>query len=262
MKKFLTLPLPLAIISSLLFGGPVFAQTEELKAATQGVVESGDRLEDIKTNEELTDEERVAKEAEERRTALEKIFELSQLEVKTLLLKVNAVDELSVEYIELQIRLLKQLNLMATLLKDFQNRLEEAASLDAVKDLAIEFKAWREEAYNVTVQVSLEFISVFQAQTLLRIAENRFDKIANDLRRLRSSRVVKIEILEPLLNWAGQDLKEARALLNQAMILLLETKEDKPSVNEIVKNMVSKIKDAYSRFLEMSSLVRKMVNAS
>lgn len=262
MKKFF---ITIFIFSSFYFlasSSLALAQTEELKNAKQGVVDSVSALSDIQNNEDLTDAEQAAQEAEARKIALEKIFELSLLEIKTLSQKVAAVKDLAVEYIELQNQLLKKLSGLAGSIKEYDDRLQEIDSLEAVKNLAAEFKDWRVANYDPVIQNALDFISVFQSQTFLRVAEARYERIANDLRRLRFSKIVKIETLEPLLNWAGQDLKEARAAFNQALVLLLETKPDKPSIGKLVESMVNDIKDAYKKFFEMSDLVRKMVKPS
>lgn len=252
----------LALFVFLFGGGVAFAQSEELKTAKQGVVDSVSALSDIQENAELSDAEKEAQEAEARKIALKKIFELSQLELKTLTQKVSAVKELSVEYIELQNQLIKNLGEASADIHEYADTLTELMALPDVKQFAADFKEWRETKYNVAIHNALDFISVFQAQTFLKIAEARFEKIATDLRRLRSSKIVKTETLEPLLSWAGQDLKEARAQYAQAVTLLLETKPDKPSVGVLVDALVANIKDAYKRFFEMSDLVRKMVKPS
>jgi hypothetical protein len=237
----------------------VLGVVDDLKNAKQEARESVDKLIDVKNNEELSEEEKLRLETEASRTALLDVFKFSALETQALIDKVKDAKDLTVEYIELQGGLLEDLNEFLGAYADFQDRLAAAENLEAIKELAAEFKNWRENVYGPVVQAALDFISVFQSRNLLKMAEGRFEKISQDLRRWKFSRIIKTDLLEPLLSQAGVSLKEARALYNQAAALLLENKEDKPPVKSFLDETLLKIRDAYKRFLEMSDLVKKML---
>lgn len=236
------------------------AQTDkELKAAKQDVLESLDNLLDVKGAEDLGGELRLQKEMEARKLALEKILDFSVLETKSAIAQLEAVKDITVEYVELRSQLLDGLKKALETLADWQMRLQDTGDLEAIRDFATEYKEWRESFYSPLLGRVIDFISVFYGRNILKMAETRFEKISADLRKLKSSKVIKTEILEPMLNEAGKILKEARGLYLEALALLLETKDDRPSVRAALENMITKIKDTYVIFLEMSGLIKKMI---
>jgi hypothetical protein len=207
------------------------AQSGELKAVRQRMIESGDWLMETKAGGGAA--------AEARKAALGKILELSVLETKTIINKItnskNSQTFLNVFSDLLDVQL------------DFQNRLEEIVDPADIKGLAAEFREWREKEYKPLLQSALDFISIAKSETILNMAEARREKIAVDLRRWKS-KTAQSEAVVRLLNQARVYLEEARASFTEAQSVFNQSALEK---------MIFKIRDAYGKFFEISDFLKK-----
>ncbi|MDP2695652.1 MAG: hypothetical protein Q8O87_00140 [bacterium] len=230
----------------------VYAQSEALKSALKVVV-------DVKDEKVET--------LESRRTALLKILDLSRLEVEELMAKLSAIDVLEDEYIELQGQFSEDLESYIMYFDSLEDALiNNSLTQKELQLLAADFKTWHEE-YNINVKKIANFIWTFREADLLIIAKSRLNKISVDIKRFRSSKVIKISALTPPLANAAAALQEAEVLNKQAQNLLLATttppiaedEETPPTIGELIEAALNKIKDAYKEFFKMSALLKEML---
>lgn len=267
-KKFLSSTFVFFIFNSL-FLIPVYGQSPELKSAKQEVIESVDKL--------AADQENV----EARKAALQKVAEFSITETKDFIKKLSAFKNLSPTYIQLQNFLLDSLENLLVFQTEFLKKLEkEGLTLEEIKALAVDFKEWREKVYAAEIKKVLNFTLVFQAGNILKISDARFQNISLDLRRFRNSQVIDVGVLQPILESAGTALSAARSFHTEALAALLNYLPAATSTNSLatttvslpfgegtaeidikslVADIISKVKEAYKKFLLMSQMVDKMI---
>ena len=152
--------------------------------------------------------------------------------------------------------------------QDFLDFLNESAKyLDGlvvgsgsdIKALANEINNWRENAYNQRVNKITEFLMVLQTKSLLKTADTRLVKIGSDLARLRDLKILKDDKAQFLFNESNILLVAAGDLTNQAELQLSTTTiimdERKPGVRDLVFKALTKIQQAYKRFIEISGII-------
>lgn len=244
---------------------PVFswAQSDDLKAAKEAVQQSYDKLVEVQGEQTLTPEAQAKQELEAFTVALTEVVQFTITETESLSQRLLALKNLSVEVVKLQSDYLKVLEEFLIYQRDFLVKITPQASIAGltlveIQQLASDFKDWREEIYDPEIKKIVGFLLVFKGSDLLVIATSRFNKITSDLRLFQNSKLIQVDLLMPALEQAGGYLKEA-SKLNQAVIKsLLATSTDPVETNRLVEQVVGFIKSAYGKFLEMSSLVKKM----
>lgn len=243
----------------------VRAQTDELKAAKEDLKDSYEKLAEIKESEELTQQERDKRELEAKILTLQEVVKFTIAETKSLISRLSAIRNLPPEYGRLQNNYLKTLKEFLKYQEQFLADLTVAVeggslNLEAVQELALDFKEWRETVYDPEIKKIVSFLLAFRSSDLLEVAIGRLTKIASDLKFFYNSKVIKAELLIPALQEAGAYLQEA-TLANQAAIQsLLATTTDPAETNDLVGKVFELIKSAYGKFLEMSALVKKMLS--
>lgn len=211
---------------------------------------------------------------ENQKNALKKISELTALEIKDLQSQLGKLKDLGVDHIELKNRFFSDLENYLANLESFNEELNAGnLTLDSIKNLAAKLKTWRESVYDPATQNIATFLLIYRGQSILKITDDRYDKISSDIKKLASAKMVKTDALEILLNEAATDLKTAHAFNNEAKSILnklLEVKEingeqnaeekfQLSDVQEMVKKSLAKVRVVYQIFFEMSSLVKKLM---
>lgn len=261
-KPFLML---LLVLLPVFWVHPTNAQSEDLKTAKEAVQQSYDKLVEVQGEQTLTKEEQAKQELEALIAALKEVVQFTITETESLIQHLSAIKGLSVETAKLQLDYLKELDEFLIYQQEFLIKItpqEEVGALTLVeiKQLALDFKNWRETVYDPEIKKIVSFIMVFKGSELLSIATSRFNKIALDLRLFQNSKLIKVDLLMPVLQQAGDYLKEASKLNQVAIKSLLATSTDPVDTNKLVERVVGLIKSSYGKFLEMSSLVKKMLN--
>lgn len=146
-----------------------------------------------------------------KKAVLLKVLNLSALETTELKNNLKNLGDLEEEYSDLRDQFSTELDSYFDYYKSLKDELmADDLNLEEVSAFGSELKSWRENNYDVEVKNIANFVLVFQQEKTLKIAENRFEKIAKDLAKIKISRS-KNEALR-LLNEAKIDLKEARDL--------------------------------------------------
>src|SRR3989338_7062184 len=156
---------------------------ENLQSTLKEVAEKVGAIEDAK-NSSLK-EELVA-----RKEALSKIFDLTLLEDGDLKKKLNSFKNLTEPQSKLKDSLIEGMEENQNIYLEIQKRLLEADSVEKVKQLAIDFKNWRNLVYNPKIEKIVSFNLVFQGKNIIAIAQNRLDKIQGELEKINSEDLI------------------------------------------------------------------------
>ncbi len=249
---------------------------ENLSTNLKGVLEKVTAISEISSDETLTEPEKEQKELEARKDALVKIFELTLLEDQDLKNRLSRLEDLNPEHEEIRQLLLNVFTENENAYHLMNKRLNESAHIDDVKQLATDFKNWRNAVYNPKVEQILSFVLVFQQEKTLKIAQDRFRRIQSDLDKLIAAKRIKIEEVADLLQKSLLHLSLAEELharsqrtvisaLKQELVAADEEtkeilKEEKqPVAKELISKSIDQVKLAYKDFIAISKVVREKI---
>ena len=161
---------------------------------------------------------------ETRRTVLIKVFELSKSEILDLQARLVAIGrpsdaESSLVYDALIRGLEDHLDLIESRMKELSS---SYITLDGVRVTADNFKKWRETVYDPGTRELFDFLILQQGGSILSIVENRYEKVATDVARLKVSvEAEKAEAFEAMLKEARNRVENAKLFRDQARIVFL-----------------------------------------
>ena len=201
---------------------------------------------------------------DDRKSALLAIVDLTFLEIQDLEKKLNAIKDLEGRYLDIRDSFLAQLEDYNDYLESVKELLNsEEFTMESIQKLAQELKKWRENEYASAIKNIVNFIISFQNQAILKIADNRLNKITLDLKRFKAAKLLETGTLEPLLIKAGDNLKKAELFNDEAMALLSTSTapivDSVKTVQELVQLSLNEIKIAYKLFFQMSAEVKKLL---
>jgi hypothetical protein len=293
LQKFLVSLAAVALVSG------NFASAQE-KAVQKALENVKDRVDDLITAKDENSPNAVALRIE----TFKKVIELSVSEAKDLKIKLLSLDSPKDEaIIAWQKAMIDGLDSALEYYNTQRTLLEKnpPTSVVQIKDLAEQFKEWREKNYlPLATQIS-DFILINQEQKAIEVAKKRADKIGGDLANLKKSKnaviLKNLAVLENFLSSARKLIAEAsetnlvanRLFFEQYLAAYLPQPEDAnnasssiesvesqsaetaqlatstavfspPSIKDLVKESLSKIRTAYQIFIEMSNLVRKLLS--
>lgn len=169
---------------------------------------------------------------------------------------------------------------------------EKDLSLEQIKKIAQDFKSWREENYLPLSEQIQNFLLIKQEAKSVQTAQARLQKITTDLKGIKRAISSSADKINGLLDNSTKSLKEAADLNKQAGELFIKfyiststeiasstevvstsTEEIFPaasstevaapipsvSIKDLVRSSLSKIKEAYQGFIDISNLVRKLL---
>lgn len=222
-KIFVIVIISLVVLSLTL--SPIFAQ-ENLQAPNKEVANKVGELVELKDDNTLSDEDREIKEIVIRREALDKIANLSLLEIKNLEDKINSLDLNSDIQIQIKERFLEILDNNRKYSEDLKIKTEnDELTLEEVKDLAQKYKDWREENYNKYVKKLTVFTLAFQEKSVLKTANIRLEKIMADLGKLESAKLIKKEDTWKYIDSAMKSLTNAQIFNSNAEKIIIDVIE-------------------------------------
>jgi len=221
-KTFSTIIIVLVILGLTLPVLSIFAQ-ENLQAPLREVSNKVEELIELKDDNTLSDQEKEEKEIQVRKEALEKIIDLSLIETKNLANKINALELSSEDQIAIKVKLISILDANESYSKELKTKTEkEDISLEEIKNLAQEYKDWRDENYNKYVKKITVFILTFQEKQVLKTADIRLEKIMSDLKKLEDLKVLKKEDTLKFITDSTKNLANAQVLNKNAESLIIE----------------------------------------
>ena len=203
--------------------------------------------------ENLAPEEKLAKAKED----LAKALDLSLKKVESLKSRLNELNfpENSREQ-ALKRQALNDLDAYADYYNKARENLDKAEGLDEVKDLAKQIKEYRDATYIPGVEKIVRFISVFYNEEVLGVANDRFNKIEADVKKLDKLGVIKESDFRKRLDEANTLLKESVDLQGEAKKLVLSASST-AATKEMIEKSLNNVKAVYGVFLELNQVVKK-----
>ncbi len=232
-------------------------------------------LEDL---EELVKPEKNQISLKDQIQIFQKIIDLSLNEVKDLKIKILALENLDPSTTKFLEEKIFELNEVIKYYEDQKEEIEKNKDeIDerSFKILVQEFKAWREKKYLPLIEEVSNFLLIHQIKTIEKIALNRYQKIKNDLEKLKKKNLKGIDKLLEELEKAGRSINEALQINERAIRIfwgieiLTQTSttssmatssfEEVMIIKDLVQKSLNKIKEAYEIFIEMSKQVRGLL---
>lgn len=254
-----------------------------LSTPLNNVINNIDELANLKDNTELTEEQKIVKELELRKESLLGILDLSLLEIKNLSNKIASTTTENKTQETTKTYLLNFLYESGNYIETIKNKFNDELNLEGIKNLAQEFKDWRENFYNQIIKKSLIFSLIMQEKAALKIAEARVEKILLDFKKLENANLLTKDESLTLLSPSNKNLSNARSLNNKAETLLIKSLDfdqeissttiifninnisatntinniDEDSIKLLIQKSLDEIKNAYKSFLDISIKIRK-----
>ena len=254
----------------------------------------------------------------------QKVIALSISEAKSLKLKIlnlESSDDLNENYYLWLKDMINQLNQVLDYYEEQLQVLEnnEPITLDIIKQLAQDFKDWRQSNYLPFANQIVDFLLINQEKKAISVAQKRFQKISTDIYKLQKAELKGVSTLIVMLNKADDFIRESIIINQEAELLFnnlhiepfllilsslnattttttdttnitatstiinnfdatttvtsttstpdsdststIELAEDQVlSIKDLIRNSLSQIREAYRIFIEMSSLVRELLD--
>ena len=208
------------------------------------------QLESLSNLDKLNPAEKAAQELKIRKEALEKIFELTLAENQDLIDKLNALQNLNENQGKVRDYLIQSIGENGNAYEQLRSRLEDAATLKDIKQLAKDFQRWRVLVYAPKVQKIIAFTLIFKQKNILKIAGERLEKIKKDLARLDASKNSQLEPAKTLLRTAENHLGKAQLTHLKAQTPLLNSLSQEIAGRQIREPKITDIKSAMEDSLE------------
>ncbi len=143
--------------------------------------------------------------------------------------------------------------------------LERVATLDEIQKIAAELQEWRERIYVPLVKNLFSIELVLRQKGMVTMGNARFEKILNDLQRLKKAKLISLEAFEVVLRRATANQRTAIALHAEATQLLLtklrgihETIENQRITN-LVEQSFAQVRQLYKQFMEVNRLLKELL---
>lgn len=248
---FLALVVTGVVALGVLVQGPYRALASELQASSTPLAVDEDGLSPAERTSKAKDD-------------LQKALDLSLKKVDSLRVKLNDLKfpEDSREE-ELRLTYLKDLNAYAQYYNGADKKLSQLETLDEIKDLARNVKEYRDTTYSPGGERVVRFILVFYNEEVLGIANDRYNKIEADIRKLEELEFIKKGVFNERMGNAKDLLAEAADLQRQAKEMALNSSsgilvKGKPvSVKDLLEKSLNNIKSVYGIFLDLNQATKK-----
>lgn len=258
-KKILSLSIILTAFTAffLLNSRPIFAQTESLKKAVEGVQESVSTLVTAR-------DDKISNDLALRLETLKKILDLSISEARDLKAKILLDDGNKSDEIEIWKKdAAKRIDDVLASLKGEQGASGDINDLETVKNKAADFKIWREKIFIPLSEEINNYSTIQKAEKVLLVVKARKTRIQEDLKKIskRDSKSavnlgVLLEKAGKLINEGEVNFKDARSIFYKtyvASVILTEATGGKNTAknNGLFKNTSS---SPENNFKQVSSL--------
>jgi len=195
-----------------------------------------------------------------------KVMELSEAELKNLK---------DLDYSQKKDEFLKKLSEFEVYNKEVKEKISKTETIEDLKNLAVDFKNWREETYNPQVRIMINFSLILKQKEILATTTERFEKIEKDVKKLTNLGLEQKQQLNSLLDiaknrlgLANDSFQKAKTVLDDYLYAtstlstttestITEKQFNNFEFQELIKESFEKIKEVYEIFLKMSGLARK-----
>ena len=205
-----------------------------------------------------------------------KVMELSRAELKNLNENLNGLKtDKDSDYAKKKDEFLKKLSEFEIYDKEVEEEISKTKTVEDLKNLAVDFKNWREEAHNPQVQIMMNFSLILKQKEILATTTERFEKIEKDVKKLTNLGLEQKQQLNSLLDiaknrlgLANDSFQKAKTVLDDYLYAtstlstttestITEKQFNNFEFQELIKESFEKIKEVYEIFLKMSGLARK-----
>ncbi len=273
-------------VTSFVFVASAKEIPESIESAIKNVRQNVGALVGIKDDANLTNEEKEVKKFEAAKDALESVINLGLAEIAAFKEKLNEIEieklsaaDYTFDAEETHENLQKMIGYYEAYHKDMLKRVELLSGYKDAQNLAKDIKNWRDKIYRPGIRKILSLELVLKNRDIINVANNRFDKILADLKKLKNAKLITLSSVEPLLDSITGDKKATAALDEEITIIILKilktptpiletSNKQKPeesliSDHKLISNLVEqsflKVKDMYKAFIEINALVKKMI---
>ncbi len=183
--------------------------------------------------------------------------------------KINGIQVVSEDYKNQKASLLTSLDDLTAHYNGVMKTANDINDIEKIKDLAATEKKYRENEYIVATNKVIEFIMVFQTESLVRSAEVRYDKIMSNLNTLEKANLISATSYSKEMSDSRESIIAARSLIEKSKASLLPKKEEvaiqaltfnkvaAPTAEELRAASIVNLKSAYENFLKISASVKK-----
>lgn len=239
-----------------------------------------DELNTIRDDSSLSASDKAAKEFRAQEDILNGVTGLSDNEIASAKDKLGKLPDFDQDSPEQKLRdnYLTELGTYSAYFDAEKQKIKEATSLDDLKTIASDLKAYRAGGYNDELQNMVTFTLLYYADEITATARTRLDKITSDIAKLQDAGFLKKGFAQNSLSKADGLIKDAVKLHDQAEIMILrpvqeqttgdkanptmDTGTDKkatppPTARDLIEKSISDIKSAYNIFLQVGKDARK-----
>ena len=247
-----------------------------------------DELNTIRDDNSISAPEKDVKEFQAQQDILNGVIDLSENEVSSAKDQLNKLPEFNKDSAEqkLQSEYLTNLDTYNAYFESEREKIETAASIDDLKNIASDIKTYRSNGYDDSLQNMVTFTLLYYSSDITTTAKTRLDKITSDIVKLQNAGLVKKSFDASSIDKAAGLISDATKLQEQAKALILEPVQVKdatditstdteavtkttdaattgtdttivpPTPRDLIENSINDIKNAYNVFLQISKDVR------
>lgn len=250
-------------------------QSEDVDKARTAVNASVESLVSAKDEVTQNDEDKEAKKFAAAKETVKNVVTLGIAEIGSLEKKLNGLEIEKLVTDDYTFDAAKLHDAFATGLaegkayhKTTLKRLEKTETRNEVQQIAAELQAWRDNAYIPLAHKLFSIELVLRQKTIVTMGNNRFEKILNDLQKLKRAKLIALEPFDEVLRRATASQKIADALHKEATGLLLATLRNEQAAidNQRIVNLVEQsfvqVKQMYKQFMEINRLLKGMLATS
>lgn len=212
-----------ALLTSVTGTGNAHAQSQAAQKALEGIKESVDTLVSAK-------DKNNPNETAFRAETFKKVIDFSIVELKDLKVKflAAAAEQRTSSTIGMwREHILSEINKTATfyeIVKKNADKIDENVSDEEIKNNAEDFKKWREENFSPLAEEINNFLLIEQQKSSIDTAEKRWEKVKNDVLKLKKSySAKKMQPFETLLKQAEESNADAKEIYMEARDLFDKT---------------------------------------
>ncbi len=258
-----------------------------LQNALAEVRSSVENFINIKDDDSLEASVKDLKKLESSKNMMQKIVNLGLLEVETFKKELGdlAIEDLitsdyTFDAAEANDTLVNTLTYYGAYFASTGERIQNLKTYSETQSLARDLKIWRTQIFNPGIERIIGLKLVLRNKNIIKIANNRFEKILIDLKKLKNAKLITFDALQASINGAAANINSAEALDTEATALIIkilktsavtenkdkDTEKNTPTdfqkINNLVEQSFVKIKDTYKKFIETNELVKKMIGIS
>lgn len=265
--------IPVLALSFVIAGQP--AKAASLESATKDLdtaVKQFINAKDENTNDNLSAEDELSY----RKKIVSSAIDLSTKEIegtKTKLIAYNLTkDEKDLD--KLRTQSIESLNILLINYQDFSDKLDAVIDINGLKDIAQSLKNYRESTHNPALAQAIDLSLLLQSRQLSVSAENRWDKIDSDIKKLDRANLIQGKLFIKMMTEAKSHINNAEKLTDKTRELMtapvkeVTTEEIKPltsdkeeikpkTARELSESALTELKSSYDIFIKISNSIKK-----